>query len=83
MLTCDVGDLVAGGATLFTITVDVAPDVVYSAGGPTTITNTVSVDGVGNEANPADNSDSEDTMVVAEADLEIVSFDAVTRPRSC
>jgi uncharacterized repeat protein (TIGR01451 family) len=80
VLTCGVGDLASGDSASFTITVGVQADVVFNAGGPTTITNTATVDGVANDPDPTNNSASEDTLVVAEADLAIVSFDALAPP---
>jgi uncharacterized repeat protein (TIGR01451 family) len=78
--TCSLGTLASGGSTSFTITVLVDADLVFNAGGPTTITNTTSVASDLPDPDVADNSDSEVTTVVAEADLEIVSFDAVDPP---
>jgi uncharacterized repeat protein (TIGR01451 family) len=80
VLTCGVGDLESGDSASFTITVRVDADTVFNAGGPTTITNTVTVSGVANDPDPGNNSASEDTLVIAEADLAIVSFDALAPP---
>jgi hypothetical protein len=62
------------------ITVLVDADLIFDTGGPTTITDTASVTSDMPDPDPADNTDSEDTTVVAEADLEIVSFEAVDPP---
>ena len=77
-LTCSVGTLEAGDSTSFSVTVEVAADLVYN--GTTSISNTATVDGVGNEGNPGDNSDTETTEVIAGADVAIVSFAAVDPP---
>jgi uncharacterized repeat protein (TIGR01451 family) len=79
-LTCSLGDLAAGDGAAFSIQVSVDPDLVFNAGGPTTITNAASVSGVANDPNPFNNTISENTSVVAEADLEIVSFVAIDPP---
>ena len=59
VLTCDLGDMPSGSTSSFTITVTVSS----SANG--TITNTSSVTGIAVDPNPANNSDSEDTLVFA------------------
>jgi len=78
VLTCNVGTLLAGTGTSFSITVEVDADLVYN--GTTSITNSVSVDGVGNETDPGDESDTETTQVIASADVAILSFAPVTPP---
>jgi uncharacterized repeat protein (TIGR01451 family) len=80
LLTCRLGELNNGDEREFEIVVKVAADLVYQAGGPTTITNTASVTGVAVDATVADTTITADTDVVAVADLEIVSFDAVDAP---
>ncbi len=79
-LTCDLGDMLSGDMEQFTIEVAVDPDLVFNAGGPTTITNNASVTGIAIDPDLGNNSVSEDTAVVAAADLEIVSFEAVDPP---
>jgi len=79
-VTCDLGDLASGATTTVTITVLIDADLVFNAGGPTTITNTASVDSDTTDPDPDDNEVSESTLVVAEADLEIVTFEAVDPP---
>lgn len=59
VLTCDLGDMASGATSSFTITVTTGS----SATG--TITNTASVTGIANDPNPANNSDSEDSLVFA------------------
>jgi uncharacterized repeat protein (TIGR01451 family) len=80
LLTCELGNMANGDVRQVTIEVEVAADLVFEAGGPTTITNTASVTGVAVDPTPADNTVTEDTDVVAVADLEIVSFQAVNPP---
>jgi uncharacterized repeat protein (TIGR01451 family) len=80
VLTCALGTIASGGSQTFTITVRVNADTVYVAGGPTTITNTATVDAVANDPDPGNDTASEDTDVVAEADLAIVSFAALAPP---
>jgi uncharacterized repeat protein (TIGR01451 family) len=80
VVTCSGGSLANGASASFEIVVLVDADLVYTAGGPTTITNSAAVTGVGFDPNPANNSASEDTLVVAVADLEIVSFELVDPP---
>jgi uncharacterized repeat protein (TIGR01451 family) len=79
-LTCYLGDLRSGATESFTVTVRVAEDLVYTAGGPVTITNTVAVDSDQDDPTPANNVDAEGTLVVALADLEMVSFGAQAPP---
>jgi uncharacterized repeat protein (TIGR01451 family) len=79
VLECSVGTVEAGDSTSFSVTVEVAADLVYN--GTTSISNTATADGVGNEVDPGDdNRDTETTEVVAEADVAIVSFAAVDPP---
>ena len=77
-LTCNLGNLVNGASRTIHITVEVQPDAVFN--GTTTLTNTASITGVGNESDPGDNQDTEQTQVVAEADVAILSFAAVSPP---
>jgi uncharacterized repeat protein (TIGR01451 family) len=79
-LTCAVGALAAGTQTSFTVTVDIPADLVYANGGPKTITNSASVSAAEIDPDPSDNSEGEDTLVKAKADVGIVSFDAVAPP---
>jgi uncharacterized repeat protein (TIGR01451 family) len=74
------GSLAAGSGTVFQIVALVAADLVYNAGAPVTITNAATVTSDWLDPNPANNSDTESTLVVARADLEIVSFAAVDPP---
>lgn len=80
VVVCTGLNLASGASQPFTLVTAVAPDLVYNAGGPTTVTNAATVSGIGLDPDPANNDASEDTLVVAEADLEILSFDAVDPP---
>ncbi|MDT8307024.1 MAG: S8 family serine peptidase [Anaerolineae bacterium] len=80
-LTCNLGSMAPGAVEVIQITVLIDADLVYNAGGPTTITNNATVEDLaGPDPDPANDTVSEDTLVVAEADLEIVSFEAVDPP---
>lgn len=80
LLTCALGDIAASASEQFTITVQVSASLVFDAGGPTTITNSVVAFSTVPDGDTGDNDDSEQTQVVAVADLEIVSFEAVDPP---
>jgi uncharacterized repeat protein (TIGR01451 family) len=78
---CDLGEILAGGSRVITITTLVPADLVYDNGGPKTITNHVTVDNLaGPDPTPANDEATEDTLVVAIADLEIVSFEPADGP---
>jgi uncharacterized repeat protein (TIGR01451 family) len=79
-LTCQLGDLVSGGVAVVSVTVLIDADLVFDAGGPTTIENSASVSSETPDADLADNVVVEETLVVAVADLEIVSFEALDVP---
>ncbi len=79
-LTCNLGTMTNDEVEEIEIVVEIDADLVYNAGGPTTITNTATVAGVTIDPDPSDNTVTEDTDVVAVADLEIVSFEAVDPP---
>jgi uncharacterized repeat protein (TIGR01451 family) len=81
VVTCLLGDLDSGDSRTITLNTLIASDLVHNAGSsPVTITNTASVTGVANDPDAANNSDSEDTDVVAVADLGIDSFTVVAPP---
>lgn len=81
VVTCLLGDLESGDSRTITLNTLIAADLVHNAGSsPVTITNTASVTGVANDPDAANNSDSEDTDVVAVADLGIDSFTVVDPP---
>lgn len=69
--TCSLGTILSGGSTQFTVTVNVDAD---TSG---TIINRVDVSGNEVDPNPSNNSDIEDTMVLAEADLSITKLDSI------
>ncbi len=75
-VTCPLGAIPAGASRIRTITADIRPSLVYDAGAPVTVTDTATVAiTAGDDTNDANNTDTEDTLVVAVAD---VSIDAVT-----
>jgi len=67
---CSLGTIVAGGMKQFTLSVDV------DSAAQGTITNLVSVVSSTTEGNPGDESDSEDTVVIEQADLSINMSDS-------
>ena len=79
-LTCPLGPLGVSESLQFEMVVTVDPATVYNAGGPTTITNTVEVISPEPDEDVSDDVAYEETEVVAAADLEIVSFEAVDAP---
>jgi uncharacterized repeat protein (TIGR01451 family) len=80
-LTCNLGSLMAGASGQVVITVLVDANLVSTAGGPTVISNQVTVENLaGPDPDLSNNSASEDTQVEAVADLAIVSFQAVNPP---
>src|SRR5690606_13397124 len=79
-LTCALGDIGSGGVVAVSITVLVDASLVFDAGGPTTIENVATVTSDTPDPDLADNEVTEETLVVAVADLELVSFEAVDAP---
>jgi uncharacterized repeat protein (TIGR01451 family) len=77
-LTCSLGNLVNGASRTIHVTVKVKPDAVFN--GTTILTNTADISGVGNESDATDNHVTEQTQVVAVADVAILSFGAVNPP---
>jgi uncharacterized repeat protein (TIGR01451 family) len=73
-LTCGLGNLADDQEVTFTITVSIARDLVHNNGSPLTITNTATADSDRNDRDASNDSKSENTLVKAKADLEIVSF---------
>jgi uncharacterized repeat protein (TIGR01451 family) len=80
IVTCSLASLANGANASFTIHVVVDADLVYNNGGPVTITNQATVTGIGFDPDPSNNDATEDTLVVAEADLEIIDFAVVDAP---
>jgi hypothetical protein len=75
VFTCNLGELTAGTSRTFTIRADVPADLVYNNGGAKTITASASVDNLaGPDPNPANDTENEDTLVVAKADLKITAI---------
>ncbi len=79
-LTCSLGTMPPGDTRTFTITVFIARDLVYNNGMPITVTNTATADSDTEDPNPGNDTKTEQTLVKAKADLEIVSFDPVNPP---
>ncbi len=79
-VTCSSGGLANGADVSFSIVVAVDADLVHNAGSPVTIVNNAAVSGNDTDPNPGNNDAQESTLVVAVADLEIVSFEAVGAP---
>jgi hypothetical protein len=80
-LECELGELQSGDEEVVHLTARVASSLVYDNGGPKTITTTASVRHVAGPDSSTDNNEaSVDTLVVAEADLEVVSFGADPQP---
>ncbi len=69
-LTCELGDIASGGAASFTITV------LVSEGTAGTITNTATVSSDVVDVNLSNNTATQDTLVVGEADLSITKTDS-------
>lgn len=81
VVTCNLGELVAGGQALVTIVANVPPNLVYDHGSPLTINNRAEVRNLtGQEANLADNVASEPTRIVAVADLAMITFTVPNPP---
>ena len=72
-VTCDLGTVLARTSRTVNITVNVGASVVYDNGGPKTITNTAAVTFAGTDSNGVNNTESEDTLVKAVADLAVDS----------
>jgi uncharacterized repeat protein (TIGR01451 family) len=80
-LTCDLERFANYESRQLQITVRVAADLVYQAGGPLSISNSATVShDAGQDTDLANNSASTSTQVIAVADLDIVSFDAGNAP---
>ncbi len=80
LVACSSGGLASGADASFSIVVAVDADLVHNAGSPVTIVNDAVVSGNDTDPNPLNNTAQESTLVVAVADLEIVSFEAVDAP---
>jgi hypothetical protein len=80
VVTCSLAALANGASETFTIVTLVDADLVFNAGGPVAITNNATVTGIGLDPDLSNNDASEDTLVVAVADLEILTFELVDPP---
>jgi uncharacterized repeat protein (TIGR01451 family) len=75
VVTCNLGELLPGATRTFTIRADVPPDLTFLNGGPKTITALAAVDNLaGPDPNPANDSESEDTLVITKADVKITGL---------
>jgi uncharacterized repeat protein (TIGR01451 family) len=79
-VTCNLGNISSGDTSQVTIDVLVDADLVFNNGGPLVINNQASVSSTTPDSDLDNNETTEDTLVVAVADLEIVSFEAVDPP---
>lgn len=80
-VTCNLGELLSGSSREVKITVAVPANLVYTNGGPKTITNTATITNLaGPDPNSGNNSASETTKVIAVADLKISSFKVLSPP---
>jgi len=70
-LVCSLGDLADGASTSFNILVDVDPDLVAIAGGPTTLTNMAIVGSAQGELDRVNNTATAATFVQEQADLRL------------
>ncbi len=73
-LTCDIGNIPAGGSSSFEIKVLVDADLVANAGGPTTITNVASVTSDQADTDETNNSVTLNTIVDDTADLKVTKL---------
>ena len=81
-LTCAVDEVLAPGASIdFTFSVDIDADLVFNNGGPIEILNEATVENLaGADTTPANDTAVVGILVKAEADLEVVSFEATNAP---
>jgi len=79
-LLCTIGDLEVDESVEIEVVVDVPPDLVFDASGPVTITNTATASSSIDDPDGANSSVAVDSTVVAVADLEVVSVEAIFLP---
>ncbi|MBW7885524.1 MAG: DUF11 domain-containing protein [Caldilineaceae bacterium] len=80
-LTCLLSELLVGETREIKITVLVDADLAFRAGGPTTVTNTATVENLaGFDPDPRNNRAATESQIVALADLRIVLFEAIDPP---
>ncbi|MFB6615870.1 hypothetical protein ACIGFK_26140 [Streptomyces sp. NPDC085524] len=78
-VTCNLSEVPQGASRQYTISARVPADLVYRNGGPKTISATSTVvNRVGPDAQPADNTASADTRVIAKADVSITGTRATS-----
>ena len=76
-VTCELGYVASGATPSRTIRVGIPASYVYDAGAPVTVNNMATVTNLtGQDTAPANNSDEEQTLVVAVADVSIDAADA-------
>ena len=76
-VTCELGYVASGATVNRTIRVAIPASYVYDAGAPVTVTNKATVTNVtGQDTTPGNNTDQEQTLVVAVADVSIDAADA-------
>jgi uncharacterized repeat protein (TIGR01451 family) len=74
VISCNLGELLPYTERSFTIRADIPADLVYTNGGPKTITASATVDNLaGPDPNTANDSDSENTLVITKADVKVSS----------
>lgn len=79
-VTCELGELLDGETQTVAITVAVPAALVHDNGAPVTITNSASVSKRGPDPDPSNDDATEDTLIEAVADLEVVSIGATDAP---
>ncbi|HEX9824630.1 MAG TPA: M12 family metallo-peptidase [Actinomycetota bacterium] len=79
-LTCDLGTMTSGQEVVVLVTVLVDRALVHDAGGPVTVTNAAEVSAATDDLEPANDTASEETLVKARADLEVVSVEVLNPP---
>ncbi len=78
---CALDPLAAGDSATVMVDVDIAADLVYLNGAPITVTTSVEVsNSAGPDADEGNNDASENTLIVAQADLAVDSVEAVDPP---
>ncbi|MEU7039268.1 hypothetical protein ABZ958_37270 [Streptomyces sp. NPDC046237] len=78
-VTCNLSEVPQGTSRQYTISAQVPADLVYRNGGPKTITTTSTVTNIaGPDSQPADNTATADTRVIAKADVSITEAKATS-----
>ncbi|HVK23791.1 MAG TPA: M12 family metallo-peptidase [Actinokineospora sp.] len=76
VVTCELGNLAPGASATANIVVNVPADLVYNNGGPKDITSTATASHDGTDPNPANNTATTTTKVVAMADVQVTGATA-------